>query len=83
METTASLNNLWNQILALPADDRRWLRDKLDVYEAKKEEEHLTPYTIEEINTWIDEAEADFAAGRYLSAEEADREVREALPWLK
>ena len=55
METTASLNNLWSQILALPASDRQWLRDKLDVYE----EERLTPYTMDEINAWIDESEAD------------------------
>ena len=27
MEATASLNNLWSQILALPASDRQWLRD--------------------------------------------------------
>lgn len=81
MEATASLNNLWSQILALPASDRQWLRDKLDVYE--EEQEHLTPYTMEEINAWIDESEADFAAGRCLTAEEANREVREALPWLE
>ena len=81
MEATTSLNNLWNQILALPASDRQWLRNKLDVYE--EEQEHLAPYTMEEINAWIDEAEADFAAGRCLTAEEANREVREALPWLE
>ena len=81
MEATTSLNNLWSQILALPASDRQWLRNKLDVYE--EEQEHLAPYTMEEINAWIDEAEADFAAGRCLTAEEANREVREALPWLE
>ena len=81
MEATASLNNLWSQILALPASDRQWLRDKLNVHE--EEEERLTPYTMEEINAWIDESEADFAAGRCLTAEEANREVREALPWLE
>ena len=81
MEATTSLNNLWSQILALPASDRQWLRDKLNVHE--EEEERLTPYTMEEINAWIDESEADFAAGRCLTAEEANREVREALPWLE
>lgn len=54
-----------------------------EVEEELLEEEHLTPYTMEEINTWIDQAEADFAAGRGIPAEEANREIREALPWLK
>ena len=58
MNATASLNNLWSQILALPASDRQWLRDKLDVYE-EEEEERLAPYTMEEINAWIDESEAE------------------------
>ena len=81
MNATLSVQDLWSQILALPAADRHWLQDKLNVYE--EEEEHLTPYTMEEINTWIDQAEADFAAGRGIPAEEANREIREALPWLK
>ena len=81
MNATPSVQDLWSQILALPAGDRHWLQDKLNVYE--EEEERLTPYTMEEINAWLDESEADFAAGRYLTAEEAEREVREALPWLK
>ena len=66
----------------LSADNKRWLASKL-YEEVEAEEEHLTPYTMEEINAWLDESEADFAAGRYLTAEEANREVREALPWLK
>ena len=82
MNATLTVQDLWSLILALPASDRRWLQDKLEVYE-EEEEERLTPYTMEEINAWIDESEADFAAGRYLTNEEANREVREALPWLK
>ena len=81
MNATLSVQDLWSQILELPAGDRHWLQDKLKVYE--QEEERLTPYTMEEINAWIDESEADIAAGRYLTAEEANQEVREALPWLK
>ena len=83
MNATPSVQDLWSQILALPTADRRWLQDKLEVYEEEEEAEHLAPYTMEEINAWLDESEADFAAGRYLTAEEANREVREALPWLK
>ena len=79
MEATTSLNNLWNQILALPASDRQWLRNKLDVYE---EEERLTPYTMEEINAWIDESLADVKAGRVLTEEEANKEMEEFLATL-
>ena len=33
MNATLSVQDLWSQILALPAGDRRWLLDKLNVYE--------------------------------------------------
>mgnify|MGYP001777178263 CR=1 FL=1 len=82
METTASLNNLWSQILALPASDRQWLRDKLDVYEGE-EEERLAPYTMEEINAWIDEAEAELEAGEPgYTLEEFDTQMRKEHGWL-
>ncbi len=80
MNATLSVQDLWSQILALPACDRHWLQDKLNVYE--EEEEHLTPYTMEQINAWIDQAEADFAAGRGIPAEEADKEMEEFLATL-
>ena len=80
MNATASLNNLWSQILALPASDRQWLRDKLDVYE--EEEEHLAPYTMEEINAWIDESEADEEAGRTYTCAEVQQMMEAKYPWL-
>ena len=84
MNATVSLENLWKQIQSLSPDNKRWLADKLyEEVEEEREEERLAPYTMEELNAWIDESEADFAAGRYLTNEEANREVREALPWLK
>ena len=59
----------------LSADNKRWLAEKL--YQSVEEEEHLTPYTMEEINAWIDESEADFAAGRYISNEEMNRRMEQ------
>ena len=82
MNATLSVQDLWSQILALPAGDRHWLASKLYDYEEVHEEERLTPYTMEEINAWIDQAEADFAAGRGILAEEADREMDEFLQTL-
>ena len=80
MEATASLNNLWSQILALPASDRQWLRDKLDVYE--EEEERLAPYTMEELHAWIDESEADEEAGRTYTCAEVQQMMEAKYPWL-
>ena len=65
----------------LSADNKRWLADKL-YEEVEEEEERLTPYTMEEINAWIDQAEADFAAGRGIPAEEADKEMEKFLATL-
>ena len=81
MNATVSVQDLWRQILALPAADRHWLASKL--YDYEDEKEHLTHYKMEELNARIDEFEAELEAGEYLTAEEANREVKEALPWLK
>ena len=81
MNATLSLEGILQMLQPLSADNKRWLGEKL--IKASEEQEHLAPYTMEEINAWIDESEADFAAGRCLTAEEANREVREALPWLE
>ena len=81
MNATVSVQDLWSQILALPAGDRHWLQDKLKVYESE-EEEHLTPYTMEELNARIDQALADVKAGRCITAEEADKEMEEFLATL-
>ena len=80
MNATLSVQDLWSQILALPASDRQWLRDKLDVYE--EEEERLTPYTMDEINAWIDESEADEEAGRTYTCAEVQQMMEAKYPWL-
>ena len=81
MNATISLENLWQLIQSLSPDNKRWLASKL-YEEVEEEEEHLTPYTMEEINAWIDQAEADFAAGRGIPAEEADKEMEKFLATL-
>lgn len=83
MEATVSLDYLWKLIQSLSPDNKRWLAGKLYEEVEEEEKQRLTPYTMEEINQWLDEAEEDFKAGRYLTAEEADKEVKEALPWLR
>ena len=68
----------------LPAGDRHWLASKLYDYEEvyEKEEERLTPYTMEEINAWIDESEADEEAGRTYTCAEVKQMMEAKYPWL-
>ena len=55
---------------------------KLRMKEAKKNEvkEDLSPYTIEEINSWIDEAEEEEEKG--IPNEEVFRNMEKKYPWL-
>ena len=75
MNATLSLESILQMLQPLSADNKRWLSEKLIEESREEEEEHLTPYTMEEINAWIDESEADFAAGRYISNEEMNRRM--------
>lgn len=75
MNATLSLESILQMLQPLSADNKRWLGEKLIEESREEEEERLTPYTMEEINAWIDESEADFAAGRYISNEEMNRRM--------
>ena len=66
---------------SLNPDAKRWLGEKL-IEASEAEEEHLTPYTMEEINAWIDESLADVKAGRTISSEEAHRQMKEYIASL-
>ena len=46
------------------------------------EEEWLRPFTMEELNRRMDEAEAEIEAGEVMTCEEANAEIRRLLPWL-
>ena len=81
MKATVSMDGILGMLHTLSAADKRWLADRL--YEDAEQEEHLAPYTMEELNARIDEFEAELEAGEWLTSEEADKQVREALPWLK
>ena len=81
MKATVSMEGILGMLHTLSAADKRWLADRL--YEDAEQEEHLAPYTMEELNARIDEFEAELEAGEWLTSEEAGKQVREALPWLK
>lgn len=91
IDLNAYRNELARQILS--TDDLEVLK-KVKKYFARvakvedtatvaEEKEDLTPYTMEEINSWIDEGEAEEEAGLVYTCEEADRMLKEELPWLK
>ena len=69
-----SLTNLRDYLTStLSIDDMTWLMEEMDNF-IHGSDEKLTPYTMEEINTMLDEAEANFAAGLGIPHEEVMRE---------
>ena len=77
--SAAALQNVWEGLLAynLSTANKRWLAERLWEQVESEESATLDPYTTDEINAMIAESEADFAAGRVLSMEDA-REHRRA-----
>ena len=66
--STATLTSLLDYLTgALTTDNKQWLADHL--YQQVRGEE-LAPYTMEEIDTMLREAEEDYAAGRYKTNSE-------------
>lgn len=67
--STATLTSLLDYLTgALSTDNKQWLADRL--YEQVREQESSVPYTMEEIETMLHEAEEDFDAGRYKTNNE-------------
>jgi len=68
-----ALQNLWDTIVGynLTTDNKRWLAEHLIEQVEAETKEQVKPYTMAEIDAMIDESEADFAAGRYYSMDEA------------
>ena len=63
-----------------PATTETLSQNELDVLEYER---NLRPYTMEEINAMLDEAEADIAAGRMIPEEEAWSDEELELMGLK
>lgn len=77
--SNATLEGLRNYLYStLTPANMLWLGQQLTEY-AMKEEYALSPFTMEELNARIDEAEAEIAAGEGTSHEEMMREWEEEL----
>ena len=82
MNTHLSVNQLWDLAQTLSTDNRRWLADKLYQSVKAEEKEHLTPYTMEDLNARIDEFEAELESGEQgYSLEEFDNRMRNKYRW--
>ena len=80
MNATLSLESILQMLQPLSADNKRWLGEKLIEESREEEEKHLTPYTMEEINAWIDDFEAELEAGEPgYTLEEFDTQMRKEL----
>ena len=69
---TATLNNLLDYLYrTLTPNNMRWVGERL-IEHAMKEEgnEQLRPYTMEEIDSMLNDAEIAFEAGDYLTNDE-------------
>ena len=71
--STVALQNVWNTLLGynLSTANKRWLAEHLIAQVEQETAEQAKPYTMAEIDAMIDESEADVAAGRYYTQEEA------------
>lgn len=69
--STATLTSLLDYLYGtLSPSDMRWVGEHLIEYSKKEQSEQLRPYTMQEIDNMLDEAEAAFEAGDYLTNDE-------------
>ena len=78
--STATLTSLLDYLYGtLSPSNMKWVGEHLIEYAKKEEDEQLRPYTMEELNTRIDQAEADIAAGRVIDDDDVWAELDEEL----
>lgn len=78
------LNYLLDNDEAMEQLDSYLLRLKKKMAKAEKAEKSLPPYTMEELNARIDEAEAEEEAGiAGVPHEQVMQRMRKALSWLR
>ena len=69
--TTTALSGLLDYLYGtLTPSNMRWVGERLIAHAKEEELNRLRPLTMEEIDSMLDEAEADFDAGNYLTNDE-------------
>ena len=79
MSTTALQGLLEYLYGTLTPNNMRWVADHLIEHANQLDEPSPKPYTMDEINAMLDQAEANFAAGKGIPDEEAWHEYDEVL----
>ena len=81
--STATLTSLLDYLYGtLSSSNMRWVGEHLIEQANKRDKEQgydLTPFTMDEIDAMLDEAEADFEAGRGIPHEQVMREMDEEI----
>ena len=65
-----TLNSLIAVMLTLSVQEQKQVISELQSNVQRLSRENLTPYTMDEINTRLDESERDIEEGRYYTTEE-------------
>ena len=79
MSTTALSGLLEYLYSTLSISNMRWVGEHLIEHAKKEEAAQLRPYTMKEIDDMLDEAEAAFEAGDYLTNEEVFHHEKSAV----
>ena len=79
MSTTALEGLLSYLYGTLSPSNMQWVGEHLIEYAKKEQSEQLRPYTMQELNARIDQAEAEIAAGLGTPHEEVMREMDEEI----
>ena len=79
--SNATLTNLLDYLYGtLTPSNMRWVGEHLIEYARKEEETPVQkPFTMEEIDAMLDEAERDFEAGEYLTHDEVFHHHKETV----
>ena len=78
--STATLTSLLDYLYGtLTPNNMRWVGEQLIEYANREENEQLRPYTMEEIDDMLDEAETAFEAGDYLTNDEVFHRHKERV----
>jgi hypothetical protein len=69
--STATLTSLLDYLYGtLTTDNMRWVGEHLIEHANQQEEHRLKPYTMDEINAMLDEAELNIASGNTIPSED-------------
>lgn len=78
--STAALTGLLEYLYGtLSPRNMRWVGEHLIEFSKKEESERLRPYTMQEVDDMLDEAEAAFEAGDFLTNDEVFHHTKEVV----